>query len=136
MDMEMDMKSLETLRGTLCRELEDISKKREIDKQLLDNIYKLTGSVHYINKIMRESGETEYSRAGGWEAHGMYDDGNSYRGMRDMRDRHSRDNMRGGDYRDGHSRGGSTLDMLEEMLDGADSREREAIMRCMKEIKN
>ena len=38
----MSMKALEELRNTLCTELDEISKKKEINTQLLDNIDKLT----------------------------------------------------------------------------------------------
>lgn len=93
---------------------------------------------------MRDGSETEYSRMGGWEARGMYDDGNSYanRGQHYVRGHYSRNDgysergIRGGNsYRGGYSRdGGDTLDMLRDMLYGADDRERKAIERCMKEL--
>ncbi len=141
----MSMKALEELRNTLCTELDEISKKKEINTQLLDNIDKLTRSIDKIDKIiMRDGSETEYSRMGGWEARGMYDDGNSYanRGQHYVRGHYSRNDgysergIRGGNsYRGGYSRdGGDTLDMLRDMLYGADDRERKAIERCMKEL--
>lgn len=150
----MNMKALEDLRETLDKELDAISKKKEINPQLLENIDKLTRSIKNIDKIiMAEEGEMEHSRMGGWEARGMYGDGNSYanRGQHYVRGHYSRDgysrdgwDMRGG-YDDGydtrgrmrgHSRDGEKhiTEQLYEMMDGANEKEREAIKRCLNEL--
>lgn len=46
-----------------------------------------------------------------------------------------RDFCRGYSFRNGgYSREGDIMDMLREMMNGADEREREAIKRCLKEL--
>lgn len=141
----MNIKSFEDLHETLCKEIDEIATKREIDKQLLDNIYKLTGSIKNIDKIMMyENGEMDHSHAGGWEARGTYGNGNSYAN----RGRYSRDgwDMResyddGYDNRNSNRRGGYSRDggnrmkeRLMDMMRDADDKEREAIKRCLNEM--
>ncbi|MCM1276691.1 MAG: hypothetical protein NC299_15250 [Lachnospiraceae bacterium] len=141
----MSMRALEDLRETLCKELDEISKKREINTQILENIHKLTDSIKNIDKIiMLENGETEYSQAG--ERGGMrgYNSGNSYanRGQHYVRGHYSRDggNSSNRYSRDGYSQGGYSRDSgeimetLRDMMDGMDDKGREAIKRCLREL--
>lgn len=143
----MSMKALEDLRRTLCSELDEISKKKEINTQMLENIWKLTSSIKNIDKIMMAGDEEMgYSQAGNWNANirGTYGDGNSYanRGQHYVRGHYSRD---GYDMRDGYSekRGGGrysrdggtdTREMLHDMLDNVDDRELETLKRHFKEM--
>lgn len=142
----MSMKALEDLRRTLCSELDEISKKKEINTQMLENIWKLTSSIKNIDKIMMAEGEEMgYSQAGNWNANirGTYGDGNSYanRGQHYVRGHYSRD---GYDMRDGYSErrggrysrdaGGDTREMLHDMLDNVDDRELETLKRHFKEM--
>lgn len=143
----MSMKALEDLRRTLCSELDEISKKKEINTQMLENIWKLTSSIKNIDKIMMAGDEDMgYSQAGNWNANirGTYGDGNSYanRGQHYVRGHYSRD---GYDMRDGYSerRGGGrysrdggsdTREMLHDMLDNVDDRELETLKRHFKEM--
>ncbi len=95
-----------------------------------------------------------YSQAGSWQAvidgnyghsHAdghSYTDGNghSYARHRDSMGRYSRDgedySRTGNSYGNGNSYGGSSMGILEDMLRKADSpREREAIERCMREMR-
>lgn len=143
----MSMKALEDLRRTLCSELDEISKKKEINTQMLENIWKLTSSIKNIDKIMMAGDEEMgYSQAGNWNANirGTYGDGNSYanRGQHYVRGHYSRD---GYDMRDGYSErrgggrysrdgGGDTREMLHDMLDNVDDRELETLKRHFKEM--
>ena len=143
--MKININALETLCETLCKELEDYSTKREIDKQSLANIHDLASSadktLDIIDKaIMLEQGYIGYSQADEYSMRSSYNHGNSYtnRGKHFVRGHYSRDgwDMHGNyEARGGYSReSGKTREMLREMLDGADGRERDAIMRCLKEI--
>lgn len=72
-----------------------------------------------IYNYQKEWVRGHYSRDG-------YDDGYSERGNR---------GGRGYSFRNGvYSREGDIMDMLREMMNGADEREREAIKRCLKEL--
>ena len=143
--MKININALETLCETLCKELEKYSVRREIDKQSLANIHEFASSADKIlsiidKAIMREHGDIGYSQADEYPMHAAmragYNHGNSYanRGKHYVRGHYSRDgwDMHGNyEARGGYSRdNGNTR----EMLDGADARERDAIMRCLKEI--
>lgn len=142
----MSMKALSDLRDTLCAELDEYSKKKEISSQMLENIYKISSSIKNIDKIMMYEGEEMgYSQAGAWNAniHGTYGDGNSYanRGQHYVRGHYSRDgrDMRGGysERRGMYSRDGSdTREMLHDMLDNVDDRDLETLKRHFKEMGN
>ena len=71
--------SYDTLRNTLCNELEEFANKGELNTGDLDVIHKLTDTIKNTYKIeMYEDGG--YSRGGEWEAdmRGAYGRGNSY----------------------------------------------------------
>lgn len=120
------MYDLRNLREMLCKELDEISDKREMSAGDLDAIQKLTSSIKNTYKIeMLEDGG--YSRSGEWEAdmRGTYGRGSSYRGRRrDSMGRYSRTDVRE------HMR--STLEDM--MRDADDDKTREAIRRCMEQI--
>ncbi len=133
----MHMKNYKDLKDMLCEELEDIANKPKIELGDLDIVHKLTDTIKNIDKIemLEDDG---YSRDGGWEARGNYgrgmsydDDGNSYAGRRRTRD---------GRYSRNYSRGDAKehmIDKLEDMMDDAESeKEREAIKRCISQLKN
>ena len=86
------------LKEKLCEELEEIARKPEMSAGDLEAVHKLTDTIKNIDKIEMLEEDSEYSRAGDWEAdmRGSYGRGNSYRGRkRDSMGRYSRD------YRDG-----------------------------------
>lgn len=120
------MYDLKNLREMLCKELDDISEKREMSAGDLDAVQKLTSAIKNTYKIeaFEDSG---YSRDGDWDedARGTYGRGSSYRGRRrDHMGRYSRADARE------HMR--STL---EDMMREADNdRTRDAIRRCMEQI--
>lgn len=120
------MYDLRNLREMLCRELEEISDKREMSAGDLDAIQKLTSAIKNTYKIeMFEDGG--YSRDGEWEAdmRGTYGRSSSYHGRRrDAMGRYSRTDARE------HMR-----TQLEDMMRDADNdTAREAIRRCMDQI--
>lgn len=82
----MSMKVMNDIREMLCDELDDISRKGDLNVRDLDVIYKVAQSIASLDDIMEENG---YSHDGGWEAkaHGSY--GNDMR-----RDRRYADDMR------------------------------------------
>lgn len=106
----MSMRSLYDLRSMLCEELDELSKQKELTRESLDIIFKLTGSIKNIDKIgMLESGD--YSR------------GNSYRG-RDSMGRYSRS-----------SETDRMKEQLERMMEEADTDDlRRAIQNCMNHL--
>ncbi len=72
----------ENLRDMLEREIGDIEKTRDLTKDSLDNLYKLTTSLKVVDKcIMREEGEkeggmsAEYSQARGYNSRNSYNRG-------------------------------------------------------------
>lgn len=126
------MYDLRNLREMLCKELDEISEKREMSAGDLDAIQKLTSSIKNTYKIeMFEDGgysrDDEYSRGGNWAAdlRGTYGRGSSYRGRhRDSMGRYSRTDARE------HMRA-----QLEDMMrDADDDKARDAIRRCMEQI--
>ena len=103
----MEMKQYEELKHKLCKELEEISKKKDFNMGDIESIEKLTASIKNVEKIMMEDGYSQrmYSRDGNWNANGSYgrynsyddysreyNDGNSYarRGMHYVRGHYSR----------------------------------------------
>lgn len=78
------MRKMEELREMLCEELNEITKKGEIDERTLDQIDKLTHSIKSIDAItaMEESekygrryGEGSYERSYGEGSYSRYNDG-------------------------------------------------------------
>lgn len=131
------MKALHELREMLCKELDDIAGKGELTAGSLETVHKLTDTIKNIDKIMmlEEDGEyshRRYSRAGGWEARGVfghpYDEGgNSYdnRGRHYVRGHYSRDDGRA-----------QMIAELEGMMNEVNTHDREIIRRAMDELRN
>lgn len=133
--------SYDTLRHTLCNELEEFASKGELNTGDLDVIHKLTDTIKNTYKIeMYEDGG--YSRGGEWEAdmRGSYNRGNSYanRGQHYVRGHYSRDGEGGGHSQRGYSREGGReemLDKLQMMYENArNEKEREALRRCLEQM--
>ena len=133
--------SYDTLRNTLCNELEEFASKGELNTGDLDVIHKLTDTIKNTYKIeMYEDGG--YSRGGEWEAdmRGAYGRGNSYanRGQHYVRGHYSRDGEGGGHSHTGYSREESReqmIDKLQMMYENArNEKEREALRRCIEQM--
>ena len=133
--------SYDTLRNTLCNELEEFASKGELNTGDLDVIHKLTDTIKNTYKIeMYEDGG--YSRGGEWEAdmRGAYGRGNRYAngGQHYVRGHYSRDGEGGGHSQRGYSREGSReemLDKLQMMYENArNEKEREALRRCLEQM--
>lgn len=134
------MKSMEKLEEMLCAELEKIASKGELSAGSLETVHKLTDTIKNIDKIkmLKEGG---YSKDDGmWRAEGSYDEGNSYR-YRAANGRYARANYSEDDYseRRRYSRASGKEHMiakLEDMLEDADPKSREAIEKCIKHLEN
>lgn len=161
----MEIKNLMKVKEMLCKEIDKIAEKGEMNMPTLDNLYKLTDVVKNIDKIVMleeeqgEDGEYSerrysrrgYSRGGDWEARGSYGHGNAYddggssyaaRGQHYVRGHYSRDGggySQGGGYsRGGYSRDGSRDSMMrqfEEMMQSASGQDREIIQRAMDDMR-
>lgn len=140
------MKNYESLRNTLCRELDEFTDKGELNTGDLDVIHKLTDTIKntYKIEILEDGGysrDMEYSRGGAWEAdmRGSYGRGNSY-GRHFVRGHYSRDGEDGGhsQRRGGYSRSDSaeeTMERLQVMYENAtNEKEREALRRCLEQM--
>ena len=142
----MGMKAMYDLKEMLCRELEEIAQKGELNVGDLDIIHKLTDTIKNIDKIEMFEEDDGYSRAAEWEG-GIrghsYDRGNSY----DSGGYSERRMSRGGYSRDasgmtyserrGYSRDSGRDKMLREMQDlmkDADDHQKEIIRRAMTEL--
>ena len=130
----MSMKTLYDLKDMLCEELDEIGKKGEMSAVDLETVHKLTDTIKNIDKItmLEENGysrDEDYSRDGDWSANmrGNYGRGSSYarRGQHYVRGHYSRD-----DGRD------SLIERMEDIMRGADSKDRESIQRCIDMIRN
>ena len=124
----MSMKVMYDLKDMLCAELDEIGKKGEMSAGDLETVHKLTDTIKNIDKItMLEEGG--YSRDGDWSANmrGNYGRGNSYarRGSHYVRGHYSMD-----DGRD------SLISRMEDIMRGADSKDREVIQRCIDTMRN
>lgn len=129
------MDYMRELKEKLCEELEEISRKPEMNAGDLEMAHKLTDTIKNLDKIsMLEDGgySRDYSMDGDWEARGSYDRDSSYRRKRDSMGRYSRD----GYSRDGRYSGNSRImDEMESLMSKAGSeKEREAIRRCMNQL--
>lgn len=132
--MKMSMKTLYDLKDMLCDELDEIGKKGEMSAGDLETVHKLTDTIKNIDKItMLEEGgysrDEDYSRDGDWSANmrGNYGRGSSYarRGSHYVRGHYSMD-----DGRD------SLISRMEDIMRGADSKDREVIQRCIDTMRN
>ena len=134
----MTMTSMHELKDMMCRELENIAQKRQINRGDAEDIKNMTGSIKNILEIEKMDGEDGYSqhgrygRSGGWEARGFFgrpydDDGDSYtrRGEHYVRGHYSRD--------DGRE---SMMRKMEEIMRDATGEQREIIRRAMDELRN
>ena len=148
------MHAMEELRKTLEKELDKIAAKGTINENDLSHIDKLTHSMKSIDTIeaMQNTGYSrgaypDYQNGGSYNS---YDRGNSYNdggysGSYNDMGRYSRDGgysyRRDGDgdgryYEQGYSRGGSIRERLEQLMNDAQTEtEREAIRRCMSQMK-
>lgn len=140
----MGMKALEHLRELLCSELEEYKTKNKLGMSDIEIVNKLTDTIKNIDKIeMLEEGDGEYSqrysRDGNWNAHGSYDNGNSY-ARHYVRGHYSRDDGYGGNYSRGrYSRDDGKQEMIqqiEEMMQNANGNQREAYRRALEELRN
>lgn len=137
------MKALHDLREMLCKELDEIAKKRELSAGSLETVHKLTDTIKNIDKIMMLKDDDEYSERrhrdrmgrythdGGWMAEGTYghpyDDHDSSYAMRmrhHVRGHYSRDDAK--DH---------MLHELGEMMEKADPHQRHILERAMQEIR-
>lgn len=125
------MKALYDLKEMLCRELDEIAQKQEMNAGDLETVHKLTDTIKNIDKIIVLEEDGEYSQAGDWEmeGRGTYGRGSSYA------------NRRGSHYVRGHySRMDAKDHMMEQMesiMQEAESeKEREVIRRCMNQLAN
>lgn len=127
------MEYMYELKDKLCKELDEIARKGELGAGDLEIVHKLTDTIKNLDKIEMLEGNDGYSRDGDWVAdmRGTYGRGSSYRGRK-------RDSM--GRYsRDGHmySRADAKehmMDQIEDMMDGANEREKEILRRAMEQL--
>ena len=128
----MSKRVLYDLKDMLCAELDEIGKKGEMSAGDLETVHKLTDTIKNIDKIvmLEDDGyslDEDYSRDGDWGAHGNYGRGSSYarRGTHYVRGHYSRDDGRR-----------SLADRMEDLMRDANSKDREAIQRCIDMIRN
>ena len=127
------MEYMYELKDKLCKELDEIARKGELGAGDLEIVHKLTDTIKNLDKIEMLEGNDGYSRDGDWVAdmRGTYGRGSSSRGRkRDSMGRHSRD---------GHmySRADAKehmMDQIEDMMDGANEREKEILHRAMEQL--
>lgn len=124
----MSKKVLYDLKDMLCAELDEIGKKGEMSAGDLETVHKLTDTIKNIDKIVMLE-DDGYSRDGDWSANmrGNYGRGSSYarRGSHYVRGHYSMD-----DGRD------SLISRMEDIMRGADSKDREVIQRCIDTMRN
>lgn len=105
------MKYMDDLKEKLCKELEEVSKKKSVSMQDLDMIHKLTDTVKNIGKIEMQN-EGSYS-------HGKYMNDNSYRARYSM----SNDRDYSNDYsNNGYSNGNGSWVAQGDYSHGSDDR--------------
>ncbi len=128
----MSRKAMSELKDMLCRELDEISEKGEINVGDLETIHKLTSSIKNIYKIEMFEENSYYSNGRSYDGGNSYDD---YSGRHYVRGHYSRDGYsRDGYSRDDYSRTGGDLKReLREMLErgGMSQGERAAITKLL-----
>ena len=150
----MDKRAMYDLKDMLCKELDEMAKKRDITPGSLEMIHKLTDTIKNIDKILmledEEDGYSErgrrrdsmgrYSRDGGgysqgggdWEARGHFGGGHAY-------DDSGSSYARGRHYVKGHySREDGKDRMMHtfgELMEYADPDQRRIIERAMNELR-
>ena len=124
----MSKRVLYDLKDMLCAELDEIGKKGEMSAGDLETVHKLTDTIKNIDQIVMLE-DDGYSRDEDWSAnmHGNYGRGSSYarRGSHYVRGHYSMD-----DGRD------SLISRMEDIMRGADSKDREVIQRCIDTMRN
>lgn len=124
----MSKRVLYDLKDMLCAELDEIGKKGEMSAGDLETVHKLTDTIKNIDKIVMLE-DDGYSRDEDWSANmrGNYGRGSSYarRGSHYVRGHYSMD-----DGRD------SLISRMEDIMRGADSKDREVIQRCIDTMRN
>lgn len=151
----MSTKTYEDLKDILCRELDEISRRGNIDREGLDNVYKLTSAITMIESLMNKdeySNERGYSNAYGrpmtirmsrmydpysrdnYSREMSYDDYSEARGRDAMTGRYvSRDNDPGYSR---HTAEQKVTHKLEDMLDTTqDQRIRDALTQAINMLK-
>lgn len=131
----MKRETTEKLEKLICRELDIIADRGDLDERYTEHLDKLLHSMKCLKRIETmemEEGESQaysmrgMSRDGRWEASGAYDAGNSYR-RRDSMGRYART---------GYSRDdGGMIEKIERMRDEADPEEREVYERLLRTIR-
>lgn len=124
----MSKRVLYDLKDMLCAELDEIGKKGEMSAGDLETVHKLTDTIKNIDKIVMLE-DDGYSRDEDYSANmrGNYGRGSSYarRGSHYVRGHYSMD-----DGRD------SLISRMEDIMRGADSKDREVIQRCIDTMRN
>lgn len=132
----MKRETTEKLEKLICRELDIIADRGDLDERYAEYLDKLLHSLKSMKKVeimaMEEEGASQaysmrgMSRDGRWEASGAYDAGNSYR-RRDSMGRYART---------GYSRDdGGMIEKIERMRDEADPEEREVYERLLRTMR-
>ena len=145
----MSKYAMEDLKEMLCREIDMISERGELDGRDVEMLFKLTTILKNIDKVMpmdeysRDGGGYSqrrrysrdgvgYSQGGDWEARGRYEHsydegGNSYanRGQHYVRGHYSRD--------DGKE---EMIQKMEKMMNEVSGEQRETIRRAVEELRN
>lgn len=135
------MEYMNKIKKMLCKELEEYGEQKSISASDVEMIHKLTDTIKNLDKI-------EMLEDDGYSGHyPMYDDGVSYakRGTHYVRGHYSR-NMGKDNYSDEYSDRGydrrysrgdakdHMMSKLDEMMEGADPNEREALKEAMRKI--
>lgn len=133
------MEYMYELKDKLCKELDEIARKPEMGAGDLEIVHKLTDTIKNLDKIDILEDDSGYSQDGGWMARGTYNRGTSYRGRkRDSMGRYSRDGRmmpRRGDRMYSMAEAKEEIaDQIEDMMDGANQREKEILRRAMTEL--
>jgi len=126
------MHELYELKETLCKNLEEYGRKKDLKAGDLDVIDKLSHSIKNLDKVIEKYEEEEYSGARGRGSNARRDSRGRYSSAMGMMDRDGysmRDNMmrdgysneRGGNYsnRDGYSRNNNMIMELRELMEDA-----------------
>lgn len=134
----MDYRKMDEFYEKLCKELENQLGK-ELSANTLDTMFKLTGTVHYLDKMMEEA-DDEYSERSYRgdrsyrDGRRSYRDGRSYEGGHSMRRGQRRDSM--GRYSREYSRGGDFEEELMELMENSPNEQvRQEIKRMLDNLK-
>lgn len=91
----MSKRMYEDLKEILCHELNEITRKGDIDREGLDDVYKLSSAITMVESLMKKDAQGEHSQERGtsnhmpmWSYEGSYDSYNNSneRGVTDGRD--------------------------------------------------